>query len=300
MAAQLDMPESWIEHQHKLQDLAERQLFFVGGAPRSGTTWLQYLLDSHPEICCRGEGHFWKTLAEPLANMMKERRRVLDDKNKSVFRHSGGYPLPELEESKFLVGTAILLAFERQCAGATYRAIGEKTPDNVFYFGRLKRLFPNAKFLYIARDPRDVLTSAWHFFIKQKADGDEGAAKIEWLRQAIPQLQHGARAMLAFCEQHRADSMIVTYERMLAAPADVAAQLFQFLAVAHDEAIVAECVARTSFAALSGGRSAGITQEGSFFRKGVAGEWRSTLTPEMNEMVLRELGWMFPIFGWEQ
>jgi hypothetical protein len=30
----------------------------------------------------------------------------------------------------------------------------------------------------------------------------------------------------------------------------------------------------------------------------VVGDWRSTLTPEMNRLVLQELGWMFPLFGW--
>ena len=33
-------------------------LFFVLGAPKSGTTWLQYLLNAHPNISCRGEGLF--------------------------------------------------------------------------------------------------------------------------------------------------------------------------------------------------------------------------------------------------
>jgi hypothetical protein len=29
------------------------------------------------------------------------------------------------------------------------------------------------------------------------------------------------------------------------------------------------------------------------------GDWRSTLTPAMNALVLRELGWMFGHFGWQ-
>ena len=62
--------------------------------------------------------------------------------------------------------------------------------------------------------------------------------------------------------------------------------------------MVDEAVAKSSFAAMSGGRQAGSTQNGSFFRKGVVGDWRSTLTPEMNDMIMREMGWMFPHFGW--
>src|ERR1700722_16518864 len=38
--------------------LRRKQLFFIGGAAKSGTTWLQLLLDRHPAISCNGEGHF--------------------------------------------------------------------------------------------------------------------------------------------------------------------------------------------------------------------------------------------------
>jgi hypothetical protein len=54
----------WAAQQQELLRLAGCQLFFAGGAPRSGTTWLQLLLDSHPEVCCRGEGLFQKHLAD--------------------------------------------------------------------------------------------------------------------------------------------------------------------------------------------------------------------------------------------
>lgn len=70
------------------------------------------------------------------------------------------------------------------------------------------------------------------------------------------------------------------------------------MGVSDDDTVVADCVARTSFAALSGGRPAGVAQDGSFFRKGVVGDWPATFMPEMNETILRELGWMFPLFGW--
>jgi hypothetical protein len=290
--------QSWAEREEKILRLARCQLFFVGGAPRSGTTWLQYLLDSHPEVSCRGEGLFMKHLAEPLDNLMKAREQAIAAKNNSVFRHAAGYPLPDPDDAEHLLGTAVLLALAHQSAGKAYRAVGEKTPENVFFFPRLKRLFPSAKFIAIARDPRDLLTSAWHYFHKPAAGESETAAKIAFLRSAFPSLDNGARAMLALAQQYPSDCAIVTYERMQEATAPVAAQLFRLLGVSDRDEVVADCVARTSFAALSGGRAPGVAQAGSFYRKGVVGDWRSTLTPEMNEMVLAQLGWMFPQFGW--
>jgi hypothetical protein len=289
----------WAAQQQELLRLAGCQLFFVGGAPRSGTTWLQRLLDSHPDICCRGEGLFPQHLANPLDSLLAQRREALVGKNAVLFGDGEGYPSPSPEDADALLGTAVLLALQRQCGGRTCRAVGEKTPENVFLFPRLKRLFTGAKFIGIARDPRDLLASAWHFFHKGRADNDDATAKVALLHNAFPSLQQGARAMLALAAEFPADCMVVTYERLHEQPAPIAVQLFRFLGVSDEEAVVADCIARTSFAALSGGRAAGMAQNGSFFRKGVVGDWPSTLSPEMNAMILRELGWMFPHFGWE-
>ena len=99
---------NWAEHQGEIADLAGRQLFFVGGAPRSGTTWVQQILDHHPEVSCRGEALFQHRLAEPLEAMMTGRREALDAKNIGLFSHTGGYPLPGPDDVEFLLGTAIL------------------------------------------------------------------------------------------------------------------------------------------------------------------------------------------------
>jgi hypothetical protein len=291
--------QTWIERQEEIAALARKQLFFIGGAPRSGTTWVQQILDQHPEVSCRGEGLFQKQLAEPLEAMMKARAEVLTAKNTSLFGHTGGFPLPAQDDVEFLLGTAMLLAFRQVCADKTCRAIGEKTPENVFFFPRLKQLFPKAKCIAIARDPRDVLTSAWHFFHKPAAGEDETAAKFAFIRLALPSLDQGARTTIELAERHPADCMTITYEKLRRTPELIVSNMFRFLSVSDASHIVADCVARTSFAALTGGRQAGTEQRGTFFRKGIAGDWGSTLTSEMNDLVLRELGWMFPHFGWK-
>lgn len=290
--------QSWAQRQTEIARLAERQLFFIGGAPRSGTTWLQQILDAHPDISCHGEGLFQRELAMPLERMMAERGQALEAKNTRVFRHAAGYPLPAAGDTEFMLGTAILLALHQQSAGKRCQAIGEKTPENVFFFPRLKRLFPTSKLICIARDPRDVLASAWHFFHGVSPGEDPIAAKTAFIRTAFPSLAEGARTMLSLVEHHPGDCMIVTYEALQQATGPVVASLFRFLGVSDRDDVVADCVARTSFAAVAGPRAEGEVRNGSFFRKGTVGDWASTLSPEMNEMVLRELGWMFPRFGW--
>jgi hypothetical protein len=290
--------QSWAEQQGDLTRLAAGQLFFIGGAPRSGTTWLQQMLGSHPDVCCRGEGLLRQGLADPLAALMTQRRASLEAKNTQLFRHTGGFALPTAEDGEGLLGTAILQALHRQCEGHLYRAVGEKTPENAFFFPRLKALFPRAKFIGIARDPRDVLTSAWHFFRAGTNGASHDAAKTAFIRDALPSLDQGGRSMLELVRCNPADCVIVTYEALLHAPGPVLAHLFRLLDVTDDPAVVAQCIARTNFTTVTGGRPAGVKQDGSFFRKGVAGGWDDTLTPAMNTLVLDALGWMFPRFGW--
>jgi hypothetical protein len=290
--------QSWPERQAEVAALAQRQLFFVGGAPRSGTTWLQHILDAHPDICCRGEGHFLHFLATPMGGVMQHRREQLQRKNTRLFRNVGGYPLPDPEDVEFLVGSAILTALAQQCDGHPYPIVGEKTPENVFYFPNLKRLFPAAKFVGIARDPRDTLVSAWHLIPQERRLGDAALELMPFIRQAVGAVSQFTNGMLSLRQRYPADVMIVTYEALLRDPETTVAALYRFLGAAATPAIVADSIAKTSFAAMSG-RPAGIEDNGAFMRKGVAGDWRAYLTPEMNQVVLGQFGSLFPRFGWE-
>jgi hypothetical protein len=286
-------------YQADLAALARCQLFFIGGAPRSGTTWVQQILDRHPEIACRGEGLLQNHLAAPLQTMLQARANTLAVKNAELFSHTGGFPLPAAEDQDVLLGTAILLALRAVRGGKECRAVGEKTPENVFWFPKLKQLFPQAKCIAVARDPRDVLTSAWHFFHRSAAAADETEAKLAFIRLALPSLDQGARAILDIAARYPADVMTITYEKLRRTPELVVSNMFRFLSVADASAVVADCVAGTAFAAQTGGRPAGVAQDGAFLRKGIAGDWHSTLTPAMNEAILSVLGWMFPHFDWQ-
>jgi len=290
--------QSWTQHQANIAALAKRQLFFVGGAPRSGTTWLQHILDAHPDICCRGEGHFLQFLATPIGAAMQHRRKQLQGKNARLFRDVGGYPLPDPEDVEFLVGSAILTSLAQQCDGHPYPIVGEKTPENVFYFPNLKRLFPAAKFIGIARDPRDTLVSAWHLIPKERRQIDKTLEQMPFIRQAVGAVCQFTNGILSLQQRYPGDVLIVTYEALLSDPETTITALYRFLAAAASPAIVADSIARTSFAAMSG-RPAGIEDNGAFMRKGVAGDWRNHLTPEMNQVILDQFAPLFPRFGWE-
>ncbi|HTI00261.1 MAG TPA: sulfotransferase [Acidisoma sp.] len=290
--------EDWTETAEALRKIASRQIFFLGGAPRSGTTWLQQMLDVHPQASCQGEGLFAKLLYPLLDDYLGRWKKDLSEKNRAVFAHLAGYPLPGAEERHFLAASMILLAFRRQAAGQNYLAYGEKTPENLFFIPQLSALFPQAKFIIIARDPRDVLTSAWHFFYQGKAGEDAEAAKLAFIRGALPPMVEGARIAIAHEQEHPDICRTVTYEALRRAPEETLALLFRFLGLPDDPGIVAYCVEQTRFEKATGGRRAGQAQDGAFLRLGITGDWPSTLAPAMNDLILQALGWSFPYFGW--
>lgn len=290
----------WSERIGNLASLAGRQLFFIGGAPRSGTTWVQQLFDAHPEVSCHGEALFSQELAKPLEQLMLARRKALEAKNKELFRHTGGWPLPEADEVEVLLGTAILLEMERSAAGGNWRAVGEKTPENVFLYPRLRGLFPEAKFIGVARDPRDMLASAWRMFREGKPGFEQTeAAKQGFAEGALGVIGNGLRGLIAMERQDGAHCTNVTYEALIRTPEAEVARLYGFLGVTVTDELVADCVARCSFEALSG-RKRGQAAEGAFLRKGVVGDWPATFPPAVGASVVLHLGWAYSHFGWQE
>ena len=66
--------------------------FFIGGAPKSGTTWLQRSLDLHPEIVCNGEGHLHECVVQPIVEMLAQYDKKLTAVAQIVYEGEPFYP----------------------------------------------------------------------------------------------------------------------------------------------------------------------------------------------------------------
>jgi hypothetical protein len=260
--------------------LRNKQLFFVGGAPKSGTTWLQILLDQHPAISCSGEGHFPTALIPRLFSAASEYNRHIAWKNETVFSEMAGYPQLAQKHVAYLVASAIALQLSAQPHDPAIRHIGEKTPDNVRYFPMLQGAFPGAKFVQIVRDGRDCAVSGWFHNLR---------ATPEWTRNTFASIdayvdnfaQEWAENVSAgshFGAARPHSYLAIRYEDLVADPAPVLERLLAFLGATAEPDTIATCLAAGSFERLSGGRSPGNENRDSFFRKGLPGDWRNHLT----------------------
>ncbi len=75
-----------------LQSALTRRWFFICGAQKSGTTWLQRILDAHPQVRCRGEGHFFSELSRLLGQSFSSYNKTLGKVADQAFEGRPYYP----------------------------------------------------------------------------------------------------------------------------------------------------------------------------------------------------------------
>lgn len=139
---------------------------FVIGSPRSGTTLLSRIISSHPEFAVyRAETLLMNVCKPKYGNIFRSERskyRFLND----WFR-SRQYIAANIDRTRFLdilkssKSYADLLGRFLEAIAFTQNKnrIVDSTPANYFHMEKIKRYCPNAKFINVIRDGRDVAIS---------------------------------------------------------------------------------------------------------------------------------------------
>lgn len=152
--------------------VSEQEHVFVVGPPRSGTTLVKAILQSHTKIC-GVEDETWFFLRRDHAG----------------FRHSA---VPDAEMKRFVrEADSITGLFDRFAeavkakAGATYFL--EKTPEHALRLSFLVEHFPRSTFVFLVRDPRDGLRSARNFpgYWATLPDEDRTGGYLETWRRSV-------------------------------------------------------------------------------------------------------------------
>ena len=91
----------------------------------------------------------------------------------------------------------------------------------------------------------------------------------------------------------------VLYEDLLQRPEQELARLLRFLGARSGEEAAAHCVGSSSFDRLSEGRQRGEENPTSFYRKGVAGDWKNSFTKRDKNIFKKEAGELLVKLGYE-
>ena len=281
-----------VQERSPVAELLRRRLFFIVGCQKSGTTWVQHILDGHDQIRCNGEAYFGPVLLPALRQALgtyNERQKVgqegrfTDDDLRAVFT------------------CAVTLLFERWVGDDNVLCLGEKTPEHAMCLPVLNELFPSMRVIHIIRDGRDVAVSGW--FHNLRKGGEKFRARfpsfsdyIQYLVQAHWVAYINAARSFGHAHPHR--YLELRYEQLHDEPEDQIVRMLDFLEVDRSPQCVRCCAQSGAFETLASGRHRGEEDRSSFFRKGVVGDWRREFDDRcvatferFGGKMLRELGY---------
>lgn len=180
---------------------------FVLSPPRSGSTLLRVVLNSHPELHAPIETHVRrltvKATTEPARQALKEL----------------GHNMADVEH---LLWDRLL---HRELLRSGKATMVEKTPSNVFVADRLATAWPDARFIFLLRHPLSIARS-WH-------DGDPERRPMN---RAV---QHTLKYMTAVERMRRElPGITLRYERLTSDPAGETRRLCDFLGIPWESGMI--------------------------------------------------------------
>jgi len=276
---------------------AARPLFLVG-CPRSGSTWLTFLLAQHPRVAASQHVAFFHAMSGLDAWWQRQRAGPEQGFGKRVVQVDLG-EAGDLEPARYLpiCGDEEYHRLCRATAGAVYDWIAASKPgatvvlDKTPEHGRLGRfilkVFPEACFLHLVRDPRSVyasLRSASRTFEPGFPANPVAAARF-WARHVTD-----ARAIGRLTGNYRE----VRYEDLLASAAAELRAILDWLGL---EAEPGFCEQAAEGARIDRLREVAHAPDG-FFRKGSGDAWRSELRPSEVAAIERLAGGLMAELGY--
>ena len=171
---------------------------FVVGMNRSGTTLLRMMLDAHPDLTIPPETHFVPALIkaskgedatpESALEAMKSAREWEDFEISDEEMLGALRALPALRP-----GPAVRAFYEIYAERQDKPRYGEKTPTYVQNMKLIQRALPEAHFVHVIRDGRDVALSVLDRTVRELTAGDiarRWRKKVLKARGDAPALEH--------------------------------------------------------------------------------------------------------------
>jgi len=212
--------------------MLDNNLIFLISQPRAGSTLLQRILGSHPEV---------HTISEPWL-MLHPLYALRDQGLKAEYSHPL-YQLglqeflanisPEAPESVYYEGIRRMYGYlyEQALSITGKRFFLDKTPRYYLIIPELQRTFPKAKFIILIRNPLAVLSS----MIKTWTEGDwfwfSGTGKRLDLLSAPTLLMQGVNMLGNSC-------IVVHYEDLIASAEETIKKITEFLEIAYSSQII--------------------------------------------------------------
>ncbi len=265
--------------------------FLITSLAKSGTTWVQRICHAHPEMHCRAEDQFTKfwgrvnDLTEDYNDLVMQRDRERDQQ---------GIDALNKDDATKLFFSMVKIAMDKAPPGTACTGIKDLVLSNRGFLEYL----PNAHIINVIRDPRDVAISAKAH--ARRVDGTETelddafAADVYllWLRH-LRMVDSARRRFPRQVHDIRFEDLVADFPMAVGA-------LLSFLGVDASRETIEHLRRETDFKRLSGGRAPGEADPNSYFRKGIAGDWRQTLTASQIAFAEQQCGEQLEAHGYDR
>ena len=217
-----------------IEEINSLPVFFIVGPGRSGTTLLRTVFDAHSNICIPPEGKVIMHLKNKYGNENAWNANKIDSFIEDLFLDRKFTQLWRVDSFKlknYILSFPIeKLNFQVLCKMIYLQSqslfkkdrillIGDKNPVYSVYIEELLEIFPNAKFIHLKRDFRDVIVSN----------------RIHFKRNSIAILSNYWRVYNHYIERskskHPSQFFDIRYEYFVNDPQKNVSELCQFLEI---------------------------------------------------------------------
>jgi hypothetical protein len=239
----------------------------VFGAPRSGTTYLNAILNAHPDVFITHETRVFAWLHRSLRQVTAQPQMLSTHKDRYI---------AHLEETL----PEVIRSFYRDLHPRIVHW-GDKNPHyaskaNEGCLDTVLTLFPGARFLHIIRDGRDVVTS----LIRKTNQKGESWTTFDMAHEIWKRHVANGRSFVAANPEAAYE---LRYEDLIADDVGHARRVFEFLDIGFSDEVAAFCEEQ----ARERTPLSGPTRDLSDAR---ASEWSTVLDGEQQEQSLRMIG----------
>lgn len=197
---------------------------FIVGVGRSGTTLLRLMLDAHPELSIPPETQFLPTLIEQSPNSIEQFLLIVQashtwqdfDISVEQFKQRLMMAMP----NTFDLSTAVVAFYQYYAQLQGKVRFGDKSPPYVQHMPSIQALLPQAKFIHLIRDGRDVALSYQNKWFGPGDDIEKAA--VFWRDRIV-------NARKAESVLHKQSYIEVHYESLVLQPEQTLRKICHFI-----------------------------------------------------------------------